>query len=188
MNRQDIRKQVLAWRRQMEPEELERLGNLIASKILQSEWYQQAHCVHCFYGVTAKGEIPTVQIIQHAIDAGKVLAMPKVTDSEGGMIHTRVEDPGLLQPGPWGIPEPAGTEEVPVEDIDLILVPGLAADCSGNRIGYGKGYYDRFLGQARRAVKVMLVPEKFIFDQIPAEDHDVPVDLIVTDKRIHTCD
>ncbi len=187
MNRQDIRKQALAIRSQMGSGELERLGGLIAGHVLGAGWYLEARCVHCFFGVIEKGEIPTERILSDAVSSGKVLALPKVTDSEGGMKHVRVHDPAHLVPGPWGIPVPAGREEVAVADIDLILVPGLAADREGNRIGYGKGYYDRFLVSAARAVKVMLVPERLVHNRLPAEDHDVPVDFLATENGILSC-
>jgi 5-formyltetrahydrofolate cyclo-ligase len=187
MDRRSIRNRVLAGRRQMKKEELDRLGDLIAGQVLQAEWYRNAHCVHCFFGVTEKGEISTGRILADAIASGKVLVLPKVTGDDGGMNHVRVEDLSCLQPGPWDIPEPSGEDKVGPGDIDLVLVPGLAVDLHGNRIGYGKGYYDRFLAEAERAVKVMLVPERFVYERIPAEDHDVPVGFIVTESGIHTC-
>ena len=186
-NRQDIRKEALSLRRKMDSSELERLGSLIAQNVLESDWYRDARCVHCFYGVTVKGEIPTVRIMGDALTSGKILVMPRVTDNDGGMEHLRVTGLELMQPGLWGIPEPVGDTMVPVAEIELILVPGLAVDIKGNRMGYGKGYYDRFLETASHSVKAMLVPARFVHDRLPVKDHDVPVDYIVTEDRILTC-
>jgi len=185
--RQDIRKEALSIRRKMDSSELERIGSLIANNVLESDWYRDARCVHCFYGVKVKGEIPTVRIMGDALASGKLLVMPRVTDNDGGMEHVRVTGLELMQPGLWGIPEPVGEARVPVAEIELILVPGLAVDIKGNRMGYGKGYYDRFLETASHSVKAMLVPERFVHDRLPVEDHDVPVDYIVTEDRVLSC-
>lgn len=187
MDRRKIRERILADRKQMLASELERLGALIADNLLQDGCYQRARCIHCFVGVTTKGEIPTDRIRNDIISSGKTLVLPKVTEVDGKMIHVKVADPKTLQPGIFGIPEPAGSEEVALWDLDLIIVPGLAVDMSGNRIGYGKGYYDRFLSRTERAVTVMLVPERYVLARIPAEEHDVPVHFIATEKAIHAC-
>ena len=186
-SRREIRKEALAIRSKMDSSELQQIGSLIDRSVLKSDWYRNARCVHCFYGVTVKGEIPTVRIMGHALSSGKLLVMPRVTDNDGGMEHIRVSGLELMQPGIWGIPEPVGDEQVPVAEIDLILVPGLAADLSGNRIGYGKGYYDRFLETASHAVKAILIPDRFVHDRLPVEPHDIPVDYIVTEERILSC-
>ncbi len=186
-SRREIRKEALAIRRKMDSSELQRIGSIIDQNVLKSDWYRNARSVHCFYGVTVKGEIPTVRIMGNALSTGKRLVMPRVTDNDGGMEHIRVTGLELMQPGLWGIPEPVGAERVPLAEIDLILVPGLAADLRGNRIGYGKGYYDRFLGKAPHAVKAILIPDRFVHDRLPVKPHDVPVDYIVTEERILSC-
>jgi len=187
MSRQDIRKEALSIRMKMDTGELNQLGSLIAQNLLKSDWYRNARCVHCFYGVTSKGEVPTVRILGDALASGKILVMPRVTDNDGGMEHIRVTNLELMQTGIWGIPEPVGDMRVPVEEIELILVPGLAADLRGNRMGYGKGYYDRFLETAPQSIKAMLVPERFVYDSLPVKPHDVPVDYIVTEQQILSC-
>jgi len=186
-NRQNIRKEALSIRRKMDSNELAHLGSLIAQNVLASDWYRDARSVHCFYGVTVKGEIPTVRIMEDALASGKLLAMPRVTDNDGGMEHIRVTALELVKPGLWGIPEPMGETRVTIAEIELILVPGLAVDRKGNRMGYGKGYYDRFLETASHSVKAMLVPDRFVHDRLPVEHHDVPVDYIVTEDRILSC-
>ena len=113
--------------------------------------------------------------------------MPRVTDDPGVMEHIRVNDLAALVEGIWGIKEPASGESVETDTIDLVFVPGLAADRKGNRIGYGKGYYDRFLASAPNAIKIMLVPSLFILNHIPPQKHDVPVDLLVTETDIIIC-
>lgn len=186
-SRAEIRQEVLSTRKRMDADELERLGSLITDHVLNAEWYRDARCIHCFYGAAGKGEVSTLRIIEQAMATGKTLVMPRVSDRAGGMEHIRVEHKDHFRAGPWGIMEPSGELTVPVTEIELVLVPGLAADPAGNRIGYGKGYYDRFLDSAGHALKAMLIPERFIVDRIPAENHDVPMDCLVTENRILSC-
>jgi 5-formyltetrahydrofolate cyclo-ligase len=186
-SRENIRDEVLSLRKRMDGDELARMGSQIAKRVLQAEWYRDARCIHCFSGAVHKGEIPTLDIVEDCLKTGKILAMPRVSDRAGRMVHVRVTAPDHFRAGPWGIMEPVGDETVPVHEIELVLVPGLAADPAGNRIGYGKGYYDRFLGSASHALKVMLIPERFVLDRIPAKSHDIPMDFLVTESRILYC-
>lgn len=88
--------------------------------------------------------------------------------------------------GPFGVqePDPASWEEAAAAEIDLALIPGLAFDLAGGRLGRGKGYYDRLLGDCSfRAVKAGICTEERILPSIPMEPHDVPMDLIITEQR-----
>jgi len=90
-----------------------------------------------------------------------------------------------LQEGLLGIPTPS--KESPIiapQDIDLVVVPCLACDTSGYRIGYGGGYYDRYLASARQATSVALCRESLLLEQVPREAHDIPVDIVITNARI----
>jgi len=90
--------------------------------------------------------------------------------------------------GPFGInePDPDQWPEVSVETVDLALVPGLAFDPCGNRLGRGKGYYDRLLGRSGfRALKIGIVPDRLVLPGIPTEEHDIRMDLVMTDSALH---
>lgn len=150
--------------------------------------------VICGY-VSTKGEIDLLPLWRHAAALGKQYALPCTVSgrSEGKMIFRAVQgyDPGALAAGRFGIPEP-GRDCPILEDADLdgalMIVPGLSFDESGHRIGYGGGYYDRFLAGCRaRGVKILtvgLVPEDCMAVSLPHEDFDVPVDLVLTGKRL----
>ena len=126
-------------------------------------------------------------MIKESIESGKRVLLPKV-DRENKMLRLyEIKDIGELSPGYMGIPEPSLTDErmMSPEDVDLVVIPGVAYDSAGNRIGYGGGYYDRLLSQTEKKLLVVAPAfEEQIVDQIPAEEHDVKVDIIVTDKRI----
>jgi 5-formyltetrahydrofolate cyclo-ligase len=92
-----------------------------------------------------------------------------------------------LTPGYMGIPEPPQMDErlAGIDDADLVVIPGAGFDFAGNRLGYGAGYYDSLLSQRKKKIPVIaLAYEEQIVDSIPAEQHDVKVDMIVTDKRV----
>jgi 5-formyltetrahydrofolate cyclo-ligase len=91
-----------------------------------------------------------------------------------------------VAPGKFKILEPKRKENAPISDVDLVIVPGVAFDGRGQRVGYGGGYYDRFLVKTR-APRVALAYENQIVASVPAEDHDQRVDKIVTEKRVITC-
>ena len=187
MDQGSLRKKLLKQRELLGDLELEKLGTLISEQVIRSAWYREANVIHCFSGTLSKGEVPTYRILKDIISTGKTLVMPKMTGIDGIMEHHRVRHPDDLVSGKWGIMEPEINAPVSVDDIDLVLVPGLAADGSGNRIGFGKGYYDRFLSEIPGVKSLMLVPEAFVLEQVPVNDMDVPVKALATEKRTVVC-
>jgi 5-formyltetrahydrofolate cyclo-ligase len=134
-----------------------------------------------------RSEVETMSIIRESIAKGKRVVVPKV-DAEMHMLRLyEIKNTDELHDGYMGIPEPVLRDEriVPIEDIDLIIVPGTAFDFSGNRLGYGGGYYDILLSKRSRKIPaIALAYEEQLVDSIPSEEHDINVDMIVTDKRI----
>ena len=100
-----------------------------------------------------------------------------------------IEKSSVLVPDKFGVPIPDINRcaKANPERMDLILVPGVAFDCAGNRLGFGKGYYDTFLPQAPNAVKIALAYDFQIVEQLPAEPWDVPMDFIITENRVIDC-
>ncbi len=142
-----------------------------------------------------RGELDLTPVWQAAIAAGKTYALPcTVTDArEGQMLFRRLSafDPAALIPGRYGIPEPPADHPILAPaDLDgaLMLVPGLAFDREGFRIGYGGGYYDRFLAPLRTSeVCITTVGAAFSCcqaDALPHDPHDIPVDIIISERRI----
>ena len=134
-----------------------------------------------------RSEVETLSIIRSSLRIWKRAVLPKV-DSEGHRLQLyEIKDLDELAPGFMGILEPFKTEErdVQLNDIDLIVIPGAGFDYSGNRLGYGGGYYDILLAGIRKKTPVIAIAyEEQLVDKIPAEKHDVKVDIIVTDERV----
>ena len=126
----------------------------------------------------------THEMIKDAL-RNKTVIIPKVAHSE--LEPSVIIDFDNLIPAKFGILEPIELMKIAYKNIDLVLVPGIVFDKEGHRIGYGFGYYDKFLKKVPKAVKVGLAFDFQIVDRIPAEEHDVPVDFIITEKRIIEC-
>jgi 5-formyltetrahydrofolate cyclo-ligase len=137
-----------------------------------------------------RSEADTFSIIEDALSSGKRVMLPKV---EGERLAVyEIKGIGDAAPGYMGIPEPPASQEVGLDDVDMVIMPGAAFDIKGWRLGYGKGYYDRLGATAPRvagpaAFFIALAYEEQMADGIPAEEHDVAVDVIITDKRILRC-
>ncbi|TCI46269.1 5-formyltetrahydrofolate cyclo-ligase [Exiguobacterium sp. SH3S2] len=143
------------------------------------EW-QQAHTVALTLSLDL--EVNTRPLIDTALKAGKSVLVPKVT--EQGLTFHEIRTFSDLEPGVMGILEPT-TAETDL-DIDACIVPGRVFDRSGYRIGWGGGYYDRFLATYRGAT-IALAYDVQVLDEIPIEPHDIPVELIVTEREMIRC-
>ena len=139
--------------------------------------YRRAKTVLLYRGVG--GEIDTAPILQDALSAGKLVALPRITGPDL-MEARRVASAEELVPGKYGIPAPpAESELIPPEALDLILVPGAAFTPEGDRLGRGGGYYDRYLPRTA-GFKVALARRGQLFPALPTQAHDQRVDLVVT--------
>lgn len=143
--------------------------------------FKNAGSVMLYYGVGT--EPRTSEIIDHAIKAGKTVALPKVTGG-GAMRALIIKTADSLTRGAYNIPEPSDDcPELDPDSIDFILVPGTAFDLGFNRLGRGGGYYDRFLAKTR-AVKAAIAGTRQIAEKVPTEPHDVRVDIIITELGV----
>lgn len=188
MNRKILREKILQHRLQYSQSELSVLGEQIGERVKQTESFRNAPVVHCFFGVEQKGEIGTKTILNEILRSGKKLVMPQVDSRSDYLKHYQVKDLDELSTSRWGIPEPVTGTQVAVKHIDLVLVPGITGDRYGNRIGYGKGYYDRFLGEPGfRGQSILLLPDNCLVDQVPVKPHDIAVDMIATETGVIIC-
>jgi 5-formyltetrahydrofolate cyclo-ligase len=130
------------------------------------------------------GEIDLWSLLEETVQEGKAVALPWFDPATQTYLTRRVENPaGEIVAGKFGVREPApGCPEIPPEKFDLILVPGVAFDLSGNRLGRGKGFYDRLLAGIS-GVKCGVGYDFQLLEKIPAEPHDAKMDFILTPTR-----
>lgn len=159
--------------------------SLIKEKVFSIPEFLKADII--FFYASFRSEVETLSLIKESINMGKRVVLPKVDIKNQALILYEIKDLNELKSGYMGIPEPSIFENrlFKLEDVDIIIAPGVAFDCSGNRLGYGGGYYDILLASMKKKIPIIgLAYEEQIVDSVPSELHDVKVDMIITDKRI----
>ena len=161
-------------------------GEGIVRRLTAHPAWAAADSVFCYVG--RRGEIDTRPLLRAALEAGKTLAVP-LCMGPGVMQARAVRSLEELAPaGPYGILEPpAGAPEVPPQRLALCVLPCLAAAPDGTRLGYGGGYYDRFLPLACKAVKIALCRAVLLEPVLPRECHDVRADFVLTEDALYAC-
>jgi len=181
-----LRKEVLARRNLLTKEEQAKKSEAIHRRLLSLPAWEEATFVMIY--VSFGSEVSTDYLIKKALTQGKMVAVPYCYREERKLIASKIYDyPGDLIPRTWGILEPRPEALRPIDPrlIDLCLVPGVAFDIFGNRLGYGAGYYDGFLPSLRAGTpKIALAFEIQIVNTVFPTPRDVPVDLIITEARI----
>jgi 5-formyltetrahydrofolate cyclo-ligase len=160
----------------------------ISERLRALEAYRQSRTI-LFY-VSFRSEVETRDLISAALESGKAVLVPRVHKDEAALKIYEIKGLEELAPGYMGIPEPEARAERlrDIAEVDLVVVPGAAFDDKGNRLGYGKGYYDKLLSsEAARPALVALAFEEQMVETIPAEAHDIGMDTIITDRRVIQC-
>lgn len=180
MPKKSIRERILARRRQLSAEICLRDSVLAQERLVASAEFVSADAVALYSPIF--NELFTEGIRREALQRGKRVAYPRVTGQ--GLEFVEVGDRDELAPGSFGILEPTGDRVLPLAAFDLVVVPGVAFDLHGSRLGYGKGFYDRILPSRGPGQLAGLCFELQLVDRLPIETHDVPMDLVVTERRI----
>jgi 5-formyltetrahydrofolate cyclo-ligase len=152
--------------------------NLIIQKYFWGmERVRQANSIMIYYSIGV--EVETISIIQKLISMGKIVSLPVCTPSQS-LIAGLITDIDQLITTRFGLKEPDPNQLISPEKIDLIVVPGLAFDERGCRMGHGAGYYDRFLSGQPNSFKLGLAYDFQVLPGIPAESHDIRMDGLIT--------
>jgi|TARA_R110001599_G_scaffold184627_5_gene378617 5-formyltetrahydrofolate cyclo-ligase len=178
----ELRARMLKLRKSIDEEDWETRSETIINELKKIPEFIASDVIHCFVSMNDRKEVNTHSLLNDLISSGKKVIVP-VTDFETGELkHSELKSFQDLKENKWGVLEP---DEIhpPTKEMDMILVPLLAADKHFNRLGYGKGFYDRFLNK-ENAVKVGLLFEDFLIDQIPVENFDEKLDILITEKMI----
>lgn len=175
MNKQELRRAIRERKRAMTEEEIVERSNALAEKFYNTPAYQAASTIYGY--LPYNQEVRTVPMLQRALDEGKRVAVPKVYGEEMRFIY--LEDLTQVSKGYAGIPEPIADAPVAEDQRALVLMPGLAFDPQGHRIGYGGGFYDRFLAQEPHHPTLALCYEFQMQAHLDTEEFDIPVDTVL---------
>ncbi len=178
--KQDIRRRILAVRDAISQKDWEDKSLYIQKKVLEHSLFSQAEVVYCY--MDYHREVGTEYLIRQAWKLGKKVAVPKVSNEEMNFFY--LSDFSELQEGYRGIYEPSSTKMADV-GTGLLIMPGVAFDRKRNRIGYGKGFYDRYLKKHQNLLTIGLAFECQIVPGIPAEVFDYCPNIVITEENIY---
>lgn len=188
--KQVLRKLTIERRDAMARAERERFAEHITAQLLTMPTYAQAQTVMGY--MSFGSEFDTASFVLQVLNAGKRLVLPRVDKTARKLVLYQVEDLRDLEAGVWGIREPRmGSPLVSLNEIDFLLMPGVAFDRTGNRLGYGAGFYDRLLASAPEtkqpqttvSKKVAAVFSVQVVDSVPTTENDQRVDFIMTENE-----
>lgn len=177
--KREIRKRVFALRKQYTDEQIMQMSHIVAEKVAAQKAFADAEQIYAY--VDYNHEVSTRPIIEAAWKAGKQVAVPKVVGKD--MVFYQLESYDQLEEGYFGIPEPARGTIVDWEN-PLMIMPGVAFDKQKHRVGYGGGFYDRFL--ETHHIPTIAVAFSFqIMEEVPVEPTDILPGAIVTELEIY---
>ena len=174
MDKKELRRIIRQQKKAMPPEEIESRSAALGKLLRDSSCYQQARTIY-FY-LPYNQEVRTVPMLQQALLDGKKVAVPKVFGDEMEFIY--IQDLSGIGEGYMGIPEPVADGPVAHDETALILMPGLAFDPQGHRIGYGGGFYDKYLAKEPNHPTVALCYAFQMLPHVDTQEFDIPVDQV----------
>lgn len=175
MDKTELRREIRARKRAMTEAEIEERSARLARLFFASCAYQNAKTIYGY--LPYNQEVRTVPMLERALKDGKKVAVPKVYGEEMKFLY--LDDLTAVAKGYAGIPEPIADEPVAHDETALVLMPGLAFDPQGHRIGYGGGFYDKFLAAEPNHPTLALCYEFQMLPKLDVEDHDIPVDTVL---------
>lgn len=175
MNKTELRKSIRTRKRAMTEAEIREKSEELGRLFLQSEEYRNARSIYGY--LPYNQEVRTVAMLEQALRDGKRVAVPKCYGDEMRFIW--MEDLSLVEKGYAGIPEPIADGPIADDETALVLMPGMAFDREGHRIGYGGGFYDKFLAREENHPKVALCYDFQMVPYLETEEYDIPVDKVI---------
>jgi len=186
-SKENLRKKLLEIRSQVGDDLIEVASQGAWAYLQKSQQFQEAQSVAAF--TSTRNEIDTYPILEGVMGLGKKLLLPHVTKGKRDITFHEIKDLNDLSPGEFGIPCPPPLHPFDLSKVDLILVPGLAFDRRGFRLGFGKGFYDRTLPHLKKAaLSVGLCYSFQIVDQVPVGPLDFPVKALLHEKGLEFCE
>lgn len=182
MTKEQLRQDALQSRRALPRSSVAEMSRRVAENVFSLGEYQSARRIASY--VARADEVQTSLILERALIEGKSVAVPLVDPSSDEMLFLEIRSLGDLSPGKFGILEPKRTgQPVSLDETDMVLVPLIAWDKRGHRIGYGRGYFDRALSGRGGSIAVGLAFDSQTVPHVPEGPSDVQLDLVVTEKN-----
>ena len=178
MNKSELRQALKVSRNNMTPEEVTEKSNKICDKVINSDFFKNAGIVMVY--LSFKNEVNTRKIIEKAFAENMKVLVPITSGDD--MYLSVLENLTSFKKGAFGIDEPSVINEWSGK-IDICIIPGLGFDKSGGRIGFGKGYYDKFLSK-NSCIKIGIAYSDQIKENVFSEPHDIPMDIVVTEEEM----
>ena len=175
MDKKQLRAQIRDQKRAMTQEQIQQKSERLCEMFVKTEQYQNAKTVYGY--LPYNQEVRTVPALQQALQDGKQVAVPKVYGDQMRFIY--ITDFDGLEKSDMGIPEPIADEPVADDPTALVLMPGVVFDKEGHRIGYGGGFYDKFLAAEPEHPTVALCYDFQFLPKLETEEFDIPVDLVL---------
>ncbi len=187
--KKELRRKVQEFRDSIDPEQRELLSARVAANLWSVPEFAAAETVLFF--ISFRSEVDTMPMIIRALEEGKNVCVPCTDAGNKAMVASHIIDLDTdLELGNYDILEPRAEclRPLPPESMDVILMPGVAFDLTGGRLGYGGGYYDRFLEKCSPGCMLIAVAfEMQMVEHVPCADHDASIHKIVTENRIIDC-
>lgn len=184
--KKEFRKKVISLRKTQQPNFIKKNSDIIKDKLLKMNCIKNASTIMLY--LDFNNEVITDNLIKELISLDKIVASPITIIKEKKLIPCQIKDfENGIQYGAYNIrePKPNCSTEINIKDIDVVIVPAVAYDINGFRLGYGGGFYDRFLENIREdAVTIGIAFDLQIFNEVPKEPHDAQLDYIITESRI----
>lgn len=181
LHKDPLRKRLLERRRSLDPSLVHEASSAIAGRIASLPEVREARTVALYQAL--RNEIETTALWEALRPGGRRILFPRIVAGTRVLAFAPVDDPAELVVGALGVSQPPAGSDVPLEEIDVFVVPALAFDTGGRRLGRGGGYYDATLSAAPGAFRIGPCLDEQLLDRIPAEAHDQPVDVVITPER-----
>ena len=182
ISKDEIRAAIKAKRRALSYDDVKQKSGSITDNLLSLPFFSDAKTVMVY--LSAFKEPDTSGVIDYLYRSGKKIVVPISNTDNYTITPSYLASPDKLTRGAYGIREPQEVLTADINDIDIALIPGIAFDARGMRVGFGKGYYDRFLEQFK-GIKIGICYDFQMLGFVPASEHDVEMDIIITEKRIY---
>jgi len=181
--KQELRQELLKVRSDLSPEAYREKSDKIIGRLKTQPEFIKAEIIHCYVSMNERNEVNTHGLLKDLVKSNKKPVVSITNFEEGTLSHKYLGSVDDLQKNKWGVPEPVKGQDAEVNDLELVIVPMVGGDSERNRIGYGKGFYDRFL-QNVTCPSIGLLFDSCLVRSVPVEPFDISLDKCITESKI----